>query len=242
MTDPGTCGAYADTAIFNSNGYNTYDLTNCWADPGCGFTLTAPDPTGPSATPWTIHGTEPAGNTSVKAYPEEQQLLSDYCGNGTWNNCQPTSDTPLSALSSFTSTYSETFPHNAGTDAQAAYDVWLSGQGANPTEVMIWVDNVNRGSGGATQVGTANFGGQDWTLYLNGTDELIWSLGAPGTFAQQGSGTVDLLAMLNWLVTHGFEGGGTSIGQLDFGWEICSTGGGAEDFTVSSYSLAAAAA
>ena len=64
---------------------------------------------------------------------------------------------------------------------------------------MVWVDKSNRGSGGAPQVGQATIDGQQWTLYQNGSGELIWSLGAPGTFAQQGSGTVDLLALLRWL-------------------------------------------
>jgi hypothetical protein len=44
----------------------------------------------------------------------------------------------------------------------------------------VWVDNVNRGDGGATQKASASFGVRDWTLYQNGGGELIWSLGAPG--------------------------------------------------------------
>ena len=65
---------------------------------------------------------------------------------------------------------------------------------------------------------------------------LAWA--AP-SFAQQPSGTVDLLSLLRELVTLGFEGAGTHIGQIDFGWEICSTGGVPETFTVSSYSITA---
>ena len=29
---------------------------------------------------------------------------------------------------------------------------------------MIWIDNANRGTGGADQIGTGTFGGQKWTL------------------------------------------------------------------------------
>ena len=60
-----------------------------------------------------------------------------------------------------------------------------------------------------------------------------------GSFAQQPSGTVDLLSLLRELVTLGFEGPGTAIGQIDFGWEICSTGGIPETFTAGSYSITA---
>ena len=64
---------------------------------------------------------------------------------------------------------------NPGTDAEAAYDVWLSGT-YGPDEIMIWIDNANRGTGGATQIGTGTFGGQNWKLLQYGGGELIWSL------------------------------------------------------------------
>jgi hypothetical protein len=143
----------------------------------------------------------------------------------------------ISGLSALSFTYAETMPPNSGTTAQAAWDIWLSNDAGFPNEVMVWVDNVNRGDGGATQKASASFGGQDWTLYQNGGGELIWSLDAPGTFALQGSGTVDLLALLRWLQNNGHAAAGASIGEIDFGWEICSTGGVRETFTVSNYDL-----
>jgi len=48
---------------------------------------------------------------------------------------------------------------------------------------------------------------------------------------------VHLLALLRWLQRHGFAAAGAVIGQVDFGWEICSTGGKPETFTVSRYTL-----
>jgi hypothetical protein len=52
-----------------------------------------------------------------------------------------------------------------------------------------------------------------------------------------GTGTVHILAMLRWLVRHHYESAGTRVGQIDFGWEICSTGGVAETFKVTDYTL-----
>jgi hypothetical protein len=235
------CGAYADRTITMSNGFDTYDETNCWADPSCTFTLSAPATSGHSATPWSVRASETAGNTGVRAYPDEQQLTNNWTGNG-WNGPGSATNTPLSGLASLSSSYSETMPHNPGTIAQAAWDIWLSGQGAgNSSEVMVWVDNVNRGSGGAAKKAVFTTpDGLKWTLYQFGGagGELIWSLGQ-GSFAQQPSGTVDLLSLLRELVTLGFEGSGAHIGQIDFGWEICSTGGVPETFTVSSYSITA---
>jgi hypothetical protein len=172
-------------------------------------------------------------------YPDVQQLFNDWCGAG-WNSCTNMTNTPISVLSSLTSTYAETTPHNSATIAQFAWDIWLDGTtGAN--EIMVWVDNSNRGNGGATKVGTATIGGQDWTLYQYGGGEIIWSLGASGTFAQQPAGTVDLLALLKDLQSRGLVSAGATIGQIDAGWEICSTGGSPETFAVSRYELSATA-
>jgi hypothetical protein len=139
-------------------------------------------------------------------------------------------------------------PHNSGTIAQAASDTWLSNDGSYPNEIMVWVDNVNRDSGGADQKcglsgqpACPSFNGQAWTLYEYGTGELIWSLGAPGTFAQQSSGTVDLLALLHWLQGNGFAASGAVMGLIQFGWELCSTGGVPKTFAVNRFSISASA-
>lgn len=106
----------------------------------------------------------------------------------------------------------------------------------------MWVDNSNRGSGGATKLGTASIGGQNWTLYqYGGGGEIIWSLGTQGSFAQQPSGTVHMLALLRNLQSRGKVSAGATIGQIDAGWEICSTGGSPETFRVSGYALTAVA-
>jgi hypothetical protein len=229
-TEPsGNCGPYAYAGITNSNGFNTYVGNNCWADPSCQQTITAHHPGN-----WSLSAREPAGNTAVKTYPNIQQLMNNYSADGKWSGPD---DTPISGLSALSSTYAETMPHNKGTIAQAAWDIWLSNDAGFPNEVMVWMDNVNRGSGGATQKASVSLDGHDWTLYQYGSGELIWSLGKPGTFAQQGSGTVNLLALLRWLQKNGHAAAGARIGQIDFGWEICSTGGVHETFTVSKYQL-----
>jgi hypothetical protein len=205
----------------------------CWADPQCPQTLSANNPG-----QWQVVAREPAGNTGVRTYPDAQQLFNNWNGSG-WNNCSACTDTPLARLTTLSSTYTEVTPR-PGTIAQFAWDIW-TGNNSGPGEIMIWVDNSGRGSGGATQVGTATIAGQAWTIYEYGTGELIWSLGAPGTFAQQGSGTVDILAILRESVRQGLTSAGATIGQVNAGWEICSTGGVNQTFSVSRYTVTAAA-
>jgi hypothetical protein len=82
-------------------------------------------------------------------------------------------------------------------------------------------------------------GGQGYTVYQNG-NEIIVSLdgsGGTGTFAQQASGTVNILGVLTWVQAHVSGHSNMTLSAIDFGWEICSTGGSNEQFTLSKYIL-----
>ena len=231
-SDPhGTCGPYLYPPITDSNGSNTYVLNNMWAaKPGTTQTLTANDPGN-----WNVvANAQPPGSTAVQTYPDGQVTLT------TANKPDP-----LSNFGSIISSFSENMHATGSTSAQAAYDIWL-GQNASTNyadEVMIWNDQANRGTcGGATVLTNVNFGGsngvpvQNWTLCRYGppgpTSELIWYL----TNGNEQSGTVDVLSMVNWLVSNGYLPQGTGLNQIDYGFEICSTPG-PETFQVSSFSI-----
>ena len=65
--------------------------------------------------------------------------------------------------------------------------------------------------------------------------ELIWQL--PG--APERAGSVDILAMLNWLVRRGYLPQGSGLTDISYGFEIYSSGGRPETFTVSRFSISA---
>jgi hypothetical protein len=215
----GNCGPYAYRPISNSNGYTTYVGNNMW---GCGNgdcgpqTVAAEHPGN-----WSVVSTQADGNTAVLTYPDVQQVFTKTTD----------TDPAISAFTSITSDFTETMNPQAGTDAEAAYDLWL-GNTSGPKEVMIWVDNVGRGSGGAQQIGTATIGAQGFTVYQYRGGEVIFSLNR-----NEQSGRVDILATLKWLQSHRLAGAGAQLGQVDFGFEICSTGGKPEKFAVSRYTL-----
>jgi hypothetical protein len=215
----GSCGPYSYQLISWDNGYNNSVGNNMW---GCGSgncgpqTVTAYNPGN-----WSVTSNQAAGNTGVLTYPDVQQVFGRWDGKG---------NVPLSGFSSITSDFTEEMNGNHGTDAEAGYDIWLSG--TKRSEVMIWVDNVGRGNGGATLYGHTTIRGQAFTVYTYGSGEIIVSLDKNET-----SGTVDLLATLRWLQAHGLVSSSAALGQVDFGWEICSTGGRPETFTISKYSL-----
>lgn len=229
---------YVDPSMPNSNGYTTYVNKDCWGNPECQYLLEANSPSD-----WQVTANEPAGNTGVRTYPSTQQLTNNWCPTDPgYKNCSvANTDTQVSQLTKLTSTYDETTPRNSGVIGQFAWDLWATGNTASPVnEIMVWVDNQGRGAGGADQVGTATIAGQDWTIYRYGGaggTELIWSLGAPGEFKQQGSGTVDLLAILNSSIQKGFLSSDVKLSQVNAGWEICSTGGVDRTFKMNKYSV-----
>jgi hypothetical protein len=212
----GVCGPYTYRRIVNSNGYNTYTDQDMWAaKPHTTQTLTSTGPGGWSV----VSSAKPAGFTGVQTYPNVQQLFNDWTGHG-WNGSGNATDTPIARLSSLVSFFTESMPHNSATDAEAAYDIWLSHVPRHDSnEVMIWVDNVNRGTGGAARIGRATLDGQRYTVLQYGGPggELIFSLDR-----SEPSGMVNILGVLDWLVRHRYESATLRIGQIDFGWEICS--------------------
>jgi hypothetical protein len=229
----GACGAYTYAGITNSNGYNTYTDQDMWAaKPGTTQTLSS---TGPGH--WNVVSTaNPAGYTGVQTYPNVQQLFNDWTRRG-WNGTGAMTDTPVSGLSSLKSAFTESMPHNSTTIAEAAYDIWLSHiPKRDSNEVMVWVDNVNRGTGGARRIGSTTISGQSFTVlqYGGAGGEIIFSLDR-----SEQSGTVDILRALTWLVGHGYEPSSLAIGQIEFGWEICSetTRAPGNTFTISRYSI-----
>jgi Glycosyl hydrolase family 12 len=219
----GTCGPYTDSDITDADGYNTYVANNMWGcgsvQPGqagayCGIqTVSAYGPAD-----WSVTSDQAAGNTGVLTYPDVSQVFT--LSNDT--------DPPISGFSAITSSFTEAMNATAGTDSEAAYDIWLD-DGNGPNEIMIWVDNHGQTPAGDDK-GSIVIGGTTYELW-NGGDTISFVM------SNEQSGTVNILAVLNWLQSNGYVSSTADLGQVDFGWEICSTGGVSETFTISSYTL-----
>jgi hypothetical protein len=163
---------------------------------------------------WGVESNQ-APTTSVKTYPSVQRNY-DNRGYGTFGSIR--------------STYAESMPSAGNYDAEAAYDMWLNNY---KIEVMIWVDNHGQRPAGSV-VARASYYGQTFSVWKNGSD--MYSLVLSGK--KQTTGTVHILSALRYLVNHGYLSSSDTMKQVNFGWEIASTGGTALDFTVTRYSLA----
>jgi hypothetical protein len=159
-----------------------------------------------SQSKWYAVSNQPNDAGAVETYPDTEY---DVGGRGTQ------SSEPISQFHSITSTFSEAYPPAGSWDA--AYDLWLNNWS---TEVMIW--NQWAGAQGywpgiATQ--TLTLDGVPYRFYNNG-GELMFFRGSQTT-----SGTVDILAAFQWLVSRGYVSSSDVPTQLEYGVEIASTTG-----------------
>jgi hypothetical protein len=224
----GTCGPYAYPQIEGAVA-NPWVANNVWSPiPGWQQTLNAKSPGD-----WQVTANLAAGNTAVVSMP------------GTSANYGLTTG-PAPLPPKIVSSFAEYGP-GAGSKNQNsyefAYDVWL-GTISNSkwwvNEMMIQQDNYSTGKcpNGWTASGV-QFGGsngvrvQSWYFCKSGS-ELIWQLAPQGG---ERSGSVDILAMINWLISHGYLPQDTGLTQIDYGVELRSTGGVEENFGLSNFSI-----
>lgn len=201
----------AHDGTWNHDGYEFQnDMWNC-PQAACGKQTIWAD----SANYWGAESDMAAGNTAVLTYPDIGQVFNDK---------------PVSDFGLIRNRFTESMPaDHKGLSAEAADDVWLNHY---KLEMMIWVDNVGRSLAGSTRIGTATIFRQQFTVWKYGSTEFIFSLKRNET-----SGETHILASIRWLINHGQVPAGATLTQAEFGWEIASTGGHAEDFRMTGYWL-----
>jgi hypothetical protein len=158
---------------------------------------------------------------SVKAYPHTGKTINRT----------------LSSLRSISSSFNVTVPGDG--DFETAYDIWANNFAY---EVMIWTNQRGAvgpiaesydANGAVPSARNVNVGGHTWNVYRgsNGSNAVFSFLRTSGT----NSGTIDVLAVLNWLRTQGWWGDVT-IGEIQFGFELSGTAG-QSSFVCNSFSV-----
>ena len=216
---PSNAACVTSAAQFNCGPFQYPQIEGVSSDPTVGNNVWAPisgwQQTLYANSPgdWHVVANMPAGNTGVVSYPSSSANFSNK---------------PLSDFDEVDSSFSETMNATSQTSAWATYDIWLANSGETD-EIMIQHDFANNGACGPDA--TATFDGQSWYLCDFGS-MIAWKLAG-----NEQSGTVDILAMLTWLQDHGYISTGSELELIGYGWEIASTGGRPETFTVSDYSI-----
>jgi len=207
-----SCSQYA---TYTENGYNLY--TDEWgATSGqCVYAN--------SSTNWWSTANY-SGTTSVQAYPDTEISLGGV---------------NLSSLSAVNSSFNFTMPSGAYYDA--AYDLWTNN---NVDEVMVWEQwnydgpiattytCSDLGVSGCPFATNVSLGGETYDVYQGNYGHNTISFLRT---SQASSGSVNLLTLMNWLVSQGKLDSDT-FSTADFGVEITRTNG-SQTFTLNSYSL-----
>ena len=156
-----------------------------------------------------------SGGSNVKSYPSVRKNYP--------------SEPAYSSLKYLRSTFAQSMPVTTALAAEAAYEVWLNN---HTVEVMMWVDNHNRTPAGH-YIGQIVIYQHNFIVRQSGPDLYTFALSGP----QEASGKVHLLSALRYLVNHNKLSSSDTVSEVDFGWEIASTGGARSDFAVTHYAL-----
>jgi len=138
---------------------------------------------------------------------------------------------PLGSFEAITSTFAEVGP-DVGV-YEFAYDIWMNGiADASSSQILIWVDNVNRVPAGSLLT-TTSLDGRMYEVWTT-PDNAAIVLKSTTPFAQ---GTVDLFKIINWAMDESLLRSDSTVWQIDFGVEIESTGGQNATFQVEDFSI-----
>ncbi|HKR68604.1 MAG TPA: hypothetical protein VJT16_07195 [Streptosporangiaceae bacterium] len=163
---------------------------------------------------WGAVSKQKAGNTAVETYPCVQKNYSNV---------------PISSMKLLRTGFTEYMPSNkSGLDAEAANDVWLNNYNI---EVMIWVDNHGQRPAGNV-IDHVTIYGQHFTVWKDGSDYFTFALSH-----NENKGVTHILASINWLIHHHQLAANVTLTQVNFGWEIASTGGQSRSFIVKNFWL-----
>lgn len=148
----------------------------------------------------------------------------------------------VSSMPTITASFNATTP--GWGSYNTAFDIWYNNY---DYEIMLWVNwngsmgpiSYNYGCSGypstACPVATnVNVGGHTWNLYegTNGSATVYSFLRTSDT----NSGTVNITQISQWLASNGYFGWNTNLHEIQFGFEITNSSGGA-DFRVNSYNV-----
>jgi len=154
------------------------------------------------------------GDGAVKTYPNVHKDFNEQA---------------VSSYHTVQSTFGESGPH-VGT-YEYAYDVWLNGvQTSKSTELMIWTDNFGQTPAGM-KVATVTIEGQTYAVWKNGSYIAFVDT------RNVTSGSLNLLAFFNYATYAGWMPAGATLGQIDYGAELVSTGGSPATFKVTNFSI-----
>ncbi|MDF2461526.1 MAG: hypothetical protein K0S68_929 [Candidatus Saccharibacteria bacterium] len=166
-----------------------------------------------------------AGNGDVKTYPNTQKQYINWTTRA------------MPRIDSFTSIMS-TFAHTAPAtgDWNFAYDIWINEIArSGSTELMIWTQPGGVNIGGYKSfpsVGSVTLSGITYDIKLLNGNIYFYVM---RTF--QNSGTVNILEILNHMMSKGWIPTSSTLGAIDYGVEVNNTNSTTTRFELNNFSI-----
>jgi len=172
---------------------------------------------------WNVTATadDSAHNGEVKTYPN---VHKDFQGSGAFG------EPAWSSFKTMRSTFAAAGPGVGIYDV--AYDIWMNGVPGN-REIMIWTENHGQRPAGDIVASGVSFSGITWDVWATGDNGYL-AFTPKSTLP---SGSLDIKAMIDYLVAHGRVPASSTLGQVCFGVEIVSTDGKPATFRFTDFSL-----
>jgi hypothetical protein len=184
--------------VLYDNQFNCGGTTGNTCGPESAYACSNPDGT----VAFVVDSNQAAGNATVLTYSALQRNFDNQ---------------PVSSFHGITATFQETSPLTGS--HEDTFEIWLDQQAIL---VMVWVDSYGRTPSG-TLLTQTTLGGRTYEVRSTktGTPTKI-TLASTTTFT---SGTVDLLEILQFAITQNLVPATATLGQIELGVEIASTGG-----------------
>jgi hypothetical protein len=185
---------------------------------------------------------------NASPYPGTKGTTS-VCSYHSWNHVATATNTGDGAVKTYPNVHKDysgrtiaSFPRLTSKFAAAAppvgiynvgYDLWING--VPNDEVMIWTENRGQYPAGSRVATGVSISGYTWDVYATSGNGYIAFV--PSNGARHTSGTIDIKAMLNYLVSKGRLSASDTVDQICYGVEIVSTAGSPATWYFTDFSI-----
>jgi hypothetical protein len=170
-----------------------------------------------------------AHNGNCKTYPNihkdyKKQLIAGSPG------------VPLDSFSSLTVDFVSSEPHGANMNYETAFDIWLNGVAETGcSECMIWNDNWHQTPAGSKIQSNITLDGRQYNIYRsqsasNQTQDIVAYAITGYSSAHQ-----NVMAFFDYYMGQGWIPTNSTLGQLDYGFEMVSTNHLNSTFLISNF-------
>ena len=169
---------------------------------------------------YVVVNTTDTGDGAIKTYPDVHEDFNEK---------------PISSFTTITSSYADVPPAVGNYDV--AYDIWVNGVATSgSTEVMIWTQALGKQASAINSyqsIGTTTIDGVTYNVHKNGNGYIALQAVPYNT-----SGTVDIKAVFNYLISKNIFPASSTLGAIDYGVEVAGTNG-SETFKFTNFSITA---